>query len=63
MASFPLGTECKLNTYKTFRGRPERFLNYLFTFNLCPVYRRLTYLFLVAEFSYLYEQNEALYFT
>ena len=30
-------TGCKLNVHKTFRRRPGRFLNVLYTFNLRPV--------------------------
>ena len=33
----PVDTGRKLNVHKTFRRRPERLLNFLYTFNLCPV--------------------------
>ena len=32
--TFPADTERKLNVHKTFRRRPGRLLNFLFTFNL-----------------------------
>ena len=44
----PVDTGCKLNVQKTFRKRPGRLLNVLYTFNLRPVstavYLRLRFL-------------------
>ena len=37
MADFPVDTRCKLNVYKSFRRRPGRLVNALYTFNLRPV--------------------------
>ena len=34
----PVDTGRKLIVHKTFRRRPGRLLNVLYTFNLCPVY-------------------------
>ena len=34
---FPVDTGRELNVHKTFRRRPEHFLNVLYTFNLRPV--------------------------
>ena len=36
--AYPVDTGRKLNVHKTFRGRPERLLNVLCTFNLRPVF-------------------------
>ena len=38
---FPVDTGRKLNVHKTFRRRPVRLLNVLYTFNLRPVSRGL----------------------
>ena len=35
--ALPVDTGRKLNVHKTFRRRPGRLLNVLYTFNLCPV--------------------------
>ena len=35
--SYPVDTGRKLNVHKTFRRRPRRLLNVLYTFNLRPV--------------------------
>ena len=43
VAGQPADTGRKLNVHKTFRRRPGRFLNVLYTFNLRPVFMGQTH--------------------
>ena len=38
----PLGAECELGVQKTFRNRPGRLLNVLYTFRSCPASRGIS---------------------